>query len=88
MHESFPHVKPSDVQVLKKKMEVGAESGAHQHTSAIVFAEKSRKMRQDQAADRVAISMVRMVLSPVVVDGTASVPAGDAGVKCRAFFRC
>ena len=71
MHEFFPHVKPSDVQVLKKKMEAGAGSGAHQHTSAIVFAGKSRKMGQDQAADRAAISMVRMVLSPVVVDGSS-----------------
>gem|GEM_PF-2007484 len=39
-------------------------------------------MWADQAADKRAISVVLMMLSPVVVDGKRSVPAVGDGVKC------
>lgn len=83
--------KSRDVQERKKKMEVGARSDAHQYTSEEIVKTIVRKivntrqktMWADQAADKRAISVVLMMLSPVVVDGKRSVPAVGEGVKCR-----
>lgn len=61
-------------------MEVGARSDAHQYTSDEIL-RRQKTMWADQAADKRAISVVLMMLSPVVVDGSRSVPAVGEGVN-------
>lgn len=55
---------------------------------AMKWLKRQKTTWADQAADRRAMSTVLMLLSPVVVDGSASLPELMQGVKDSIIFLC